>query len=454
MENYKGKKILIGGLGKSGQAVFDVLSAEAEDVDIYVYDQNDIEQTDPNFWNKLIVQDIPAYIGGTAVPDLDWDIVILSPGIPVDSDFVRNAAARGTKIIGELEFAYESLKGNFIAVTGTNGKTTTTALLGEIFKKNGSDTIIGGNIGIPLISFAGIARDDTVIVSEVSSFQLETISHFKPKVSAILNLTPDHLNRHKTMEVYGETKARIFMNQNKNDYLVYNLDCPDIVALVRDANAALIPFSRLKEVENGAFIKDNRLVIKDAKKLIDIVTISELKIPGEHNIENALAAAAMAYFAGVDPEAIRKTLREFDGVEHRLELVSTKNGVRFINDSKGTNPDASIKAIEAVGKDILLIAGGYDKKIDFHEFVKSFDGRVRELILVGETAELIKDTAEEMGFTDSFMCESMDEAVKTAYDHAVEGDTVLLSPANASWGMYKNYEVRGDHFKELVRELD
>lgn len=452
MIEVKGKKILIAGLGLSGKAALYALSSM--EANIAVYDSRDIEWDDPRLFKKIELSNTTAYLNGAEVPDEKFDYVILSPGISTDIYFVENAKKRGATIIGELELAYELGKGNYVAITGTNGKTTTTTLVGEIFKGTTKKTVVCGNIGTPVIETIDGADDDTVIVTEVSSFQLESINKFKPHVSAILNLTPDHLDRHKTIENYGLIKSRIFANQDENDYLIYNADDEIVSKLVNNAKSKLIPFSRHHQLELGAFVKDDKIVIKNSDgQLIELIGIDELKIPGSHNLENALAAAAITYFGGVDSKIITERLRTFTGVEHRLEIITTKNGVRFVNDSKGTNPDASIKAIDAIGGGIFLIAGGHDKGSDFHDFIDSFNGRVKHLLLIGETAELFKETAIELGFTKIDVCASMADAVRTGYVYAEKGDTVLLSPASASWDMYKNFEERGNHFRKLVEEL-
>lgn len=452
MLDLKDRKILIAGLGLSGKAALEILSkTEAK---IAVYDERDIEWDDPRLFKKLDITEIPAYLNGMEVPDEKWDYIVMSPGIPLDSDFVARAKEKNAEVIGELELAYEMGKGKYVAITGTNGKTTTTTLVGEIYKNAGEKTIIGGNIGSPVISSINESDDDTFLVTEVSSFQLETVEKFKPIVSAILNLTPDHMDRHGTMKNYGEAKARIFKNQDKNDFLIYNYDDEEVSSLVEHADTNIIPFSRKTELSVGAFVKDDKIIINGIDgKTVELVGTSELIIPGTHNLENALAAAAIAYFGGVDSSIISKTLREFKGVAHRMELVSTRRGIKFINDSKGTNPDASMKAIDAVGEGIFLIAGGYNKNSDFHDFINSFNGRVKHLLLIGETAQTIKETAEELGFTSITLCESMGDCIRLGYEYAEEGDTILLSPASASWDMYKNFEERGDHFRKIVEEL-
>lgn len=452
MLELKEKKILIAGLGLSGKAVLEVLSAT--EANIAVCDTRDIEWDDSRLYKKIHITGIPAFLNGMEVPDEKWDYVILSPGIPLDTYFVENARKQGSVIMGELEFAFEMSDGRFVAITGTNGKTTTTTLVGEMFKNSGKKTIVGGNIGIPIISELSDIDNDTEVIAEVSSFQLESIINFRPAVSALLNLTPDHMDRHKTMDAYGAVKSDIFKNQTADDYLVFNYDDERVNELVSHANAIKIPFSRLEKLERGTYVDNDKLIIRDNNIEIQIIHKDELLIQGNHNLENALASSAIAYFGGVDIPTIAQTLKTFSGVSHRLELIGIRRGIKFINDSKGTNPDASMKAIDAVGENIFLIAGGYNKNSDFSEFISSFKGRVKHLLLIGETKEIIKETAEKMDIDNITVCDNMAQAVRIGYEYADEGDTVLLSPASASWDMYENFEERGDHFRKVVEELE
>ena len=311
-----------------------------------------------------------------------------------------------------------------------------------------------GNIGVAVISKALSAEEDSWLITETSSFQLETIRDFHPRISAILNLTPDHMDRHETMENYGDAKARIFENQVEGDFLILNWDDPALRKYGEQAKCTLVPFSRKEVLSFGVFVQDGMITVAegDGRKTA-LFPVSELQIPGDHNLENALAATGIAWFAGIGAEDIQEVLRNFQGVEHRMEFSGEVDGIRFINDSKGTNPDASIKAIQAVKGPILLIAGGYDKASSFEELIQAFDGRVKELILLGKTAEKIAETARRLGFDRITMVRDMDEGVKTAYQKGSPGDTVLLSPACASWDMYRNFEQRGEHFKECVARL-
>ncbi|MCT4594384.1 MAG: UDP-N-acetylmuramoyl-L-alanine--D-glutamate ligase [Anaeromicrobium sp.] len=447
--DLRGKKVLIVGMGKSGIATVNTLSEQGAIV--YTYDKKTKEELkdillkiDENKIGKIYDE----------FPDSkEFDLIVLSPGVPTDLDFIKEAKSGNVEVIGELELAYRLCKGTFIGITGTNGKTTTTALTGEIFKNAKKDTYVVGNIGVAAISKAPLAKGTSMMVTEVSSFQLESIKDFNPHIGAILNITPDHLNRHKTMENYINAKAHIFENQDENDYVILNKDNEETYKLASKCKSNVIFFSRKEILQEGVYVHDEHIMAKKDNMEYEICNISDLQIPGTHNLENALAATAICLWAGIDVQYIEQTLKEFMGVEHRTEFVSEINGVRYINDSKGTNPDASIKAIEAMKNPILLIAGGMDKGSDFTEFISSFKGKVKNMILLGETAEKIEETAKENEFYNITRVKDMKEAVKTASTMAVSGDCVLLSPACASWDMYKSYEVRGKDFKECVLNL-
>ena len=448
----KNKKILIVGMGKSGEAALDL--ALEQGAIIHIQDSKTEDQMDASLIRKARDAGIQCWLGETPPNMGFYDMLILAPGVPVDLPFIIEAKAGGAEIIGELELAYRIGNGHYLAITGTNGKTTTTTLVGEICKAAGRETYVVGNIGVPVLEGARQASEDGWLVTEVSSFQLETTDEFRPEVSAILNLTPDHLNRHKTMENYGAAKAKIFLRQSQDQYCVVNRDDPVCFALTENCPATVVPFSRREELPFGAFVKEGRIVIRtQSGEEIVICGADELLIPGTHNLENALAAAAIAYFSGVDPAVIGETMRSFAGVEHRIEKVDEYGGVRFINDSKGTNPDAAIKAVEAMKENIILIAGGYDKSSDFTEFIRACLGRVKKMVLLGVTAEQIRETAEREGFTNTVICPDMESCVKEAVREAESGDVVLLSPACASWDMYDNFEQRGEHFKTCVRQL-
>ena len=455
LDNMAGKNILIIGAGRSGIAAAQAMVKLGSNVSIQ--DSKREEDFDISVVNFLKERGVRCYFNSIPYEMEQFDMIILSPGVSPELPFIKDAEEKGVEIIGELEIAFRIGKGNYIAITGTNGKTTTTTLVGEIFKEAGRDTSVVGNIGVAVISASAEADEDKWLVTETSSFQLETTKYFKPQVSAILNLTPDHLNRHHTMEVYGAAKAKVFANQREDGFLVINYDDKTCYKLAKDAKCHVVPFSRKESLEKfdfGAFIKDEKIVIKDYDLLVEICKVSDIKIIGKHNVENVLAAAAICYFAGIHPEVIKKGISEFNGVEHRIEYCGNVDGVNYYNDSKGTNTDAAITAINALEKNIILIAGGDAKAQDFTEFAKAFEGKVKHLVLLGRDAHFISEACEKAGFTNYVFCKDMDECVLKARDLAETGDSVLLSPACASWDMYDNYEQRGDHFKDCVKRLE
>lgn len=448
----KDKKILVVGFGRSGIAAARVLLDLGACVAIQ--DSKKEEDIDEELLASFRRRGAEFYLGKIPEDLGQFAMLVLSPGVTPELDFVQRAKASGAEIIGELELAWRIGDGTYIAITGTNGKTTTTTLVGEIFKKAGRITHVVGNIGTAVISAAENAKSSDWLVTECSSFQLETTRYFKPLVSAILNLTPDHLDRHHTMEAYGAAKAKVFQNQKEEDYLVINKDDPVCFDLAKGCRARIISFSMKEELETGAFVRGNQVIIADGEgKLIPIVSLDKIQIIGDHNVMNVLAASAISYFSGISPEIIGAAVAEFRGVPHRIEYCGTINGVRYYNDSKGTNTDAAVTAIKALKKRIILIAGGDAKGQNFDDFLKEFPGKVKFMILLGRDAEEIQKAADASGFSDYVFCKDMKECVQTAYEKAEEGDTVLLSPACASWDMYDNYEQRGDDFKRRVSEL-
>jgi len=453
MINFEGKKVLVVGLGKSGIASVELLISLG--ALCAVYDTKRIEKVDAKLVEMFRKNNIDCYFGTEPAQNDIFDVLVLSPGVPPELNFIQRAKQNGSEVIGEMELAFIAAKGKFVSITGTNGKTTTTTLVGEMFKNAGKDTFVVGNIGIAATSVAKDTKDSSWIIAETSSFQLETIKTFKPYISAFLNITPDHLDRHKNMHSYIAAKAKIFENQDENDYFVINYDAKEIYGLHTTCKAKVVPFSRVSALEFGAFVKDGTITIGNKSgETVEICRTDELLMPGTHNIENALAGAAMAYFAGISASVIARTLKTFAGVEHRLEFCRELNGVRFINDSKGTNPDASIKAIEAVGGEIILIAGGYDKNSEFEEFIDAFGDKVKHMVLLGDTAQKIKKTAESKGFDRNTIVKDMNECVDVAFELAMPGYTVLLSPACASLDMYSCFEERGEHFKNCVMNLE
>ncbi|MBC3886944.1 UDP-N-acetylmuramoyl-L-alanine--D-glutamate ligase [Acetobacterium paludosum] len=378
------------------------------------------------------------------------DEVVVSPGVPLIIPIIKAAYEQGIPVIGEVEAAYRLTKTPFIAITGTNGKTTTTTLLGEIFKASGRGTYVVGNIGDPITKYIESSKEADVFVTEISSFQLETIQTFHPKAAAILNLTPDHLDRHLTMENYVKAKGRIFENQTEEDLLVLNADDDLVCRLGEQAISKKAYFSYLKPLDYGAWCQDGKLYVNNGEEIVFVCREDELGIIGPHNTMNALAALTLAYFSGVTIDVIVNVLKSFEGVEHRLEWVGCFSGVTYINDSKGTNTNATITALNAVETPIILLAGGYDKKEDYSDLMELVAKRVKRLIVLGVTANDLIKAAHQKGFTNIIKVENYEEAVAVAKAEAVVGDTVLLSPACASWDMFDNYEIRGKIFKELV----
>ena len=339
------------------------------------------------------------------------------------------------------------------AVTGSNGKTTTTTLLGEIMKNYQEDVFVVGNIGTPYTTAVEKMTDNTITVAEMSSFQLESIVDFRPRVSAILNFTPDHLNRHHTMEAYVNAKKNIAKNQTEDDYCILNYEDRLTREFGEEIKANVLYFSSQRKLEEGIYLEEGNIIYNYGRVKETICHVDELQILGTHNHENVMAACAMAAVYGVPVDVIRESVKAFKGVEHRIEYVTEKKGVTYYNDSKGTNPDAAIKAIQAMKRPTVLIGGGYDKGSEYTEWINSFDGKVKKLILLGDTKEKIAADAEKCGFKDYMFVDSFEEAVLTAAKIAESGEAVLLSPACASWDMFPSYEVRGEKFKEIVNSL-
>ncbi|NLI11824.1 MAG: UDP-N-acetylmuramoyl-L-alanine--D-glutamate ligase [Peptococcaceae bacterium] len=447
----RGKKVLVIGAGKSGLAVSRFLAgkkarAVLADAGSPSYPGGELEQ--------LKAAGVEVLLGGyPAVERGTFDLVVMSPGVPLAIEPVSQAQKQGIPVTGELELAYNFAKAPFIAITGTNGKTTTTTLIGEIFKNTGRDTLVGGNIGLPLVTEVERCGPDSIIVAEVSSFQMETVSAFKPKVAAILNITPDHLDRHGSMENYTGAKAMIFANQDSGDFTVLNYDDPVTAALGHKTGGQAVFFSRRQALPGGVFVRGGKIIAELDQRPEIICGVEELGIPGAHNLENALAAVAVAKAMKVETPVLANTLRTFKGVSHRLEFVAEINGVRYVNDSKGTNPDASIKALEAYAEPIVLIAGGKNKGSNFAEFAEKIKAKARALVVLGQSADLIADAAKAKGFTNIQHAADFEEAVLLAHQAARPGEIVLLSPACASWDMFTSYEVRGDLFKKIVLGL-
>lgn len=446
-----GKRVLVVGAGVSGQAVCEFL--QAKQARVTLTDSRTREQIGQAA-DLLVRMGIHLVLGDyPPVSQETFDLLVVSPGVPLTVPPVAQAAVSGVPLLGELELACHFARAPIVAITGTNGKTTTTSLTGQMFRDAGYKTLVAGNIGLPLVSEIENYTAGDRVVAEVSSFQLETTRHFSPRVAVILNITPDHLDRHGSMEEYIRAKAQIFAHQKPTDWCVLNYDDPVTRELARDCPSQVIFFSRRHILEKGSFIQNGKIVIVDEAGLREITGVASLRIPGSHNLENAIAAAAAGHAMGLAPGDIARTLESFSGVAHRLEYVATLNGVDYINDSKGTNPDAAIKALEAYDVPIVLIAGGKNKGVSFTEFAEKIKEKVRVLITVGIHGYQIEEAAREQGFTNIFLARDYPHAVQLAYEHAHPGEVVLLSPACTSWDMFKNFEERGELFKKLVLEL-
>ncbi len=444
------KKVLVIGMARSGISTARALKKENAIVTI-----NDVKTKEQlgEIYDELKLLCDDEMLGGHPSNLESFDLMVLSPGVPTNLAFISEFRALGKPIIGELELAYRLAKGHFIGITGTNGKTTTTALTGEIFKKAELDTYIVGNIGDPVISKVHESTTDSYFVTEVSSFQLESTYEFNPHIAAILNITPDHLNRHKTMENYIEAKAKIFENHTDKDYLILNAENELTKDLASKTKSQVYYFSTKEELDRGAYLDDGMIVFKDNNRVTKFVNYTEVCLKGNHNIQNALAAVIIAQLSGVDKKSIVHGLKTFGGFEHRFEFVRVLDNVNYYNDSKATNVESSLSALEMLDRPTVLIAGGMDKKSSYDKFVASFDGKIKALVLLGETKEQIKQTALAQGFENSYLVTDMKEAVAKAYELAVSGDNVVLSPACASCDMYPSFEVRGNDFKDLVKDL-
>lgn len=448
--NIKNKNILVIGLGISGVSTARALNKLG--ANIYILDSKTKEEL-KEYIKQLKGISIKYLLENEQVDLETMDLAIKSPGVPLDIPIIKSLNEKNIEVITDIELAYRLCKNKFIAITGTNGKTTTTALIGEIFKNSGKPYHIVGNIGVGILWEVVNSKEEDTFIVETSSFQLESTAHFKPKVSLVTNITPDHLNWHKTFENYVTSKKKILKNQDKSDFAVLNYDDKIVREMQHDTNANIIFFSTDEKLEKGIYIENQNIIIKTEEEKTIVINKGELKIPGKHNLENALSAIGVAWAMGIDIDTIRKSLIHFEGVEHRLEFVLEINGVRFYNDSKGTNPDASIKAINAIDEPIILIAGGMDKGGEFDEFINSFGNRVKALVLLGETAEKIKYTANKKGFTETYIVSDIGESVEKSNELSNPGDNILLSPACASWDMFKSYEERGDEFKKSVYKL-
>ncbi len=449
--DYLDKNILVCGLGKTGFSVIDLLyKLNASKVTLYA---NNI---DNNAYEKLkkykglkVIQNNP-----TEMID-NYDIIIPSPGIPIDIDYLKKAFELNVSVISEIELANRFYKGTTVAITGTNGKTTTTMLVNEMLKEYYKKSYALGNIGIPFSEKVLECDENTYIALELSSYQLETTYNIKPKVSAVLNISNDHLDRHKTLANYINAKERIFINQDKNDFCILNYDNVHTSCMSNKTSANVIYFSRKFEIEhmNAVYVKNNEIVTNITGELITIIKLDEILIKGNHNIENVLSSIAMALAVNIPIDSIVDVVKKFGGVEHRQEYVDTINGIEFWNDSKATNVDSAINAINALDKNIILIVGGDDKNQALFELVKEIYKNVRYLAIIGSSKDRFVKNCNKIGYKNYSVYNTLEDAVKGCYDNAKVGDCVLLAPGCASFDMFDNFEHRGNVFKEAVKNL-
>ena len=450
--NLANKIVLVFGSGVSGIAATNLLEKVAAKP--IIYDGNE-QKSEAEILAKLENgKNTKVILGNLSDEEIDkLDLVVLSPGVPNDLPIVDKFREKGIPVWGEIELAYRQGHGKVIAITGTNGKTTTTALTGKILEDYFKSVFIVGNIGTPYTGAVMDMTDETWTVAEVSSFQLETIENFAPNISAILNISEDHLNRHHTMEEYIRVKEMITANQSHLDITILNYEDEVLRAYASQLPTKVTFFSSKTKLSEGAYLDGENIVLKTVDEEFVIANTNNLKILGSHNHENIMVAASIAYYAGVPIDSIKKSVQEFKAVEHRIEYVMEKNGIDYYNDSKGTNPDAAIKAVQAMNRPTLLIGGGYDKESEYGEWIRAFDGKVKYLVLIGQTREKIEKEAHRNGFMDTILADSLEEAVVICAERATKGDAVLLSPACASWGQFDNYEQRGDMFKKYVMEI-
>lgn len=448
-----GKQVLVAGLGKSGIAAGALLKKLG--CSVFLFDEN--KKFDTAAWKKTypVFSDCPLWVGELPDEAVDkMELAVVSPGIPLDSLAMQKIYNAGIPIWGESELAYRLAKGRVAAITGTNGKTTTTTLVGEILKKCYPEVFVVGNIGIPYTSIVEKTTEQTIAVAEISSFQLETMETFHPSVSAILNITPDHLDRHHTMEAYIRAKESITKCQTMDDVCILNYEDEILRSFAETLKTKVLFFSSKRSLAEGIYLKNDAIwIAQKEKELEKLIDIDKLKLLGTHNYENVMAASGAALCMGAPADVIQSVLKEFRSVKHRIELVRELHGVMYYNDSKATNPDAAIRGIRAMNRKTVLIGGGYDKELEFDEWIDSFEGKVKYLLLIGQTKEKIAECAQKHGFGNIVCCDTLKEAVDNCYRLAETGEAVLLSPACASWGDFKDYTQRGDLFRQYVMEL-
>ena len=456
MKQGNKKTALIVGMARSGIASAKLLYRHGWNVVI-----NDMKREIPGLQAALEGISYTDRLGldpGTLLDGVD--LMVLSPVVPIFQPFAKEAKRRGIEVIGEIELGYRYCDPtcDFVCISGTNGKTTTTTLTGEIFKASGKPTFVLGNIGIPISACADETKPHDTIVAEVAALQLESIQRFHARAAGMLNITEDHLNRFEnSMQNYIAAKCRIFENQTPADFAALNYDDPIVRDMKGLTKAKVVYFSQKTELEEGAFLRDDEIVWRYNGEQIKILTVPELRIPGAHNVENALCSTVLSLCMGIAPQVVRSTLKAFPGVEHRIEFVLERDGIQYVNDSKGTNPDSTIKAVQAMRRPTILLlgAGNYDKGSDFLPLFESFSNIIKGVVCSGCNVPAILDAAKRANFKNIAVCDgSFREMIEMARDMAAPGYTVLLSPAAASWGMFEDYEQRGREFKKIVRGLD
>ena len=450
--DLQNKKVLVVGTGISGIGAYELLKQVGANPVLFDGNENlnieELKIKQPQIKDaEVILQTVPKELMAELV------LAVFSPGVPTDTPFADSFRACGIPIWGEIELAYTFAKGKVAAITGTNGKTTTTTLVGDIMKAYYDSVFVVGNIGNPYTVEALKTTDNSVTVAEISSFQLETVHNFAPKVSAVLNITPDHLNRHHTMECYAGAKELIAAKQTKEDTCVLNYEDAYTKAMGERCPAKVVYFSSKSVLEKGIYLEGEDIILAGDGRKEKLMNIHEMNLVGICNVENVMAAIAISMAMDVPMDIILKTVKAFKAVEHRIEFVATKNGVDYYNDSKGTNPDAAIQGIRAMTKPTVLIGGGYDKQSEYDEWIEAFDGKVKAFVLIGQTREKIATCAKAHGIENIILADTFEEAFSICVEQAKPGDAVLLSPACASWGMFPNYEVRGNLFKEYVEKI-
>ncbi len=449
---YQGKKVLVLGLARSGAAVARLLRKNGAQVTVNDQKDRDSFGQVPEELEQLGIQVVcGGHPEGIVSPDLD--LLVKNPGIPYKAAPIRQAQSYRIPIVTEVEIAYQFAKAPIIGITGSNGKTTTTTLTGEILKTAGLRPVVAGNIGTALSEIIEDVQADQWLVAELSSFQLMGTQTFRPRIAALLNLYQAHLDYHGTMEEYIEAKRRLFANQTALDTAVLNADQAAVMELAGRMQARIFPFSASRRLEEGVYVNDETICIRTDGQDVQVCTLQEIPLKGAHNLENVLAAAAVGFAAGAVPEAIREAIVRFKGVEHRTEFVAEVNGVTYYNDSKATNPEAAIRAVTSFSNPVVLIAGGLDRGIDFLELLPVLQQHVKAIVALGQSADKLLAVAEKAGVSQRLKVDSIEEAVRQAAFLAAAGDSVLLSPACASWDMFSSFEERGRIFKKAVHTM-